>query len=106
MIGPALPGGKVVRGISVGVMFMEDEKGLDSKVVVSPVDSAGKPRYRLTSADQKRIGDYFAIYKKHEPGKFSKVPGWGTAAEGLAFVLTTHAFYLECAKTVGQCVLR
>ena len=106
VLGPALPGGKIVRGISVGVMFMEDEKGLDSKVVVSPLDSAGKPRYQLTSADQKRIGDYFARYKKHEAGKFSKVPGWGTAAEGLKFVQTTHQFFLQCAKSVGQCVLR
>lgn len=106
VLGPALPGGKIVRGISVGVMFMEDEKGLDSKVVVSPLDSAGKPRYQLTPADQKRIGDYFARYKKHESGKFSKVPGWGTAAEGLAFVETTHKFFLECARTVGLCILR
>jgi len=106
VLGPALPGGKVVRGISVGVMFMEDELGLDSKVVVSPADTAGKPRYQLTSADQTRIGDYFARYKKHEPGKFSKVPGWGTAAEGLAFVQTTHEFFLQCVKTTGPCALR
>lgn len=106
VLGPALPGGKVVRGISVGVMFMEDEKGLDSKIVVSPPDSAGKPRFQLSTADQKRIGDYFAGYKKHEPGKFSKVPGWGSAAEGLAYVQTTHAFFRECVTTTGPCALR
>ena len=106
VLGPALPGGTVVRGISVGVMFMEDEKGLDSKVVVSQLDSAGKPRYQLTSADQKRIGDYFARYKKHEPGKFSKVPGWGTAAEGLAYVKTTHDFFRQCVGATSSCALR
>src|SRR5688572_9240957 len=106
VLGPALPGGKVVRGVAVGVMFMEDEKGLDSKVVVSPLDSAGRPRYQLTSADQERIGDYFARYKKHESGKFSKVPGWGTTAEGLAFVQTTHEFFRQCGKTTGSCALR
>lgn len=37
VLGPALPGGTMVRGISVGVMF--NEKGLDSKVVVSPLDT-------------------------------------------------------------------
>ena len=35
VLGPPLPGGRVVRGVIVGLMFMEDEKGLDSKVVLS-----------------------------------------------------------------------
>ena len=106
VLGPAVPGGTVVRGISAGVMFMEDEKGLDSKVVVSPVGADGRPRYQLSTADKNRIGGYFARYKLHEPGKFSKVPGWGSAAEGLAFVQTTHAFFRQCAAAVGACVLR
>jgi inorganic pyrophosphatase len=92
--------------VPVGVMFMEDEKGLDSKVVVSPVDASGKPRFALTQDDQQRIGGYFARYKQHEPGKFSKVPGWGTTAEGLAYVQTTHAFFTKCARVSGACALR
>jgi inorganic pyrophosphatase len=106
VLGPPLPGGELVRGVIVGVMLMEDEKGLDSKVVVSQVDAAGKPRYQLTPADQETIGGYFARYKQHEPGKFSRVTGWGSPAEGLAHVQTTHAFFRECATTVAACVLR
>ena len=106
VLGPALPGGELVPGVIVGVMFMEDEKGLDSKVVTSPVDGSGRPRYSLSPADRKRIGGYFARYKQHEPGKFSKVPGWGSPADGLAHVQTAHAFFRECAKVAGQCVLR
>jgi inorganic pyrophosphatase len=106
VLGPALPGGGLVRGVIVGVMFMEDEKGLDSKVVTSPVDGSGRPRYSLSPADRKRIGGFFARYKQHEPGKFSKVPGWGSAADGLAHVRTAHAFFRECVKVVGSCVLR
>jgi inorganic pyrophosphatase len=106
VLGPALPGGKVVRGIPVGVMFMEDEKGLDSKIVVSPPDREGRPQFALTPADQQKIGTYFAHYKEHEPGKFSKVPGWGTAAEGIVYVQTTHAFFTKCSTTTsGPCVL-
>ena len=43
VLGPALPGGELVQGVIVGLMLMEDEKGLDSKVI-SPVDGerAGK----------------------------------------------------------------
>jgi inorganic pyrophosphatase len=106
VLGPALPGGGLVPGVIVGVMFMEDEKGLDSKVVTSPVDASGRPRYSLPAADRKRIGGYFARYKQHEPGKFSKVPGWGSPADGLAHVQTAHAFFRECAKVAGQCVLQ
>ena len=102
VLGPALPGGSMVSGKIVGVMFMEDEKGPDSKVVVSPVDGSGQPRYSLTDADKKRMDDYFARYKRHEPGKFSKMFGWGSAAEGLAYVKATHAFFEECA-TGGRC---
>jgi inorganic pyrophosphatase len=106
VLGPALPGGEFVRGAIVGVMFMEDEKGLDSKVVVSSVDARGRPHHWLSPADRERIGDYFARYKKHEPGKFSKVTGWGSPAEGLAYVRTTHAFFRECARAAGPCVLK
>jgi inorganic pyrophosphatase len=106
VLGPALPGGELAVGVIVGVMFMEDEKGLDSKVVTSPVEGSGRHRYSLSPADRKRIGGYFARYKRHEPGKFSKVPGWGSPADGLAHVQTAHAFFRECAKVAEQCVLR
>lgn len=103
VLGPPLPGGEFVKGTIVGVMLMEDEKGPDSKVVVSPLDKTGKPLYQLTDSDKKRMGDFFARYKEHEPGKFSKFYGWGTAAEGLAHVRITHEFFKKCATVVGKC---
>jgi inorganic pyrophosphatase len=101
VLGPPLPGGEFVRGVIVGVMFMEDEKGLDSKVVVSRPDGAGRPIDALTPQLQRQIGDYFNRYKQHEPGAFSKVPGWGSAADGLAYVTTTHAFFRSCRRQAG-----
>ena len=92
VLGPPLPGGEIVRGVIVGLMYMEDEKGLDSKVVLSPLRS-GKPKYALTDADRTRIGNFFNIYKRHEPGKFSRVLGWGSREDGLAFVKQTHQFF-------------
>ena len=104
VLGPALPGGRIVRGVIVGLMLMEDEKGLDSKVVVSPVDGRGQPLYRLDAAEQERIADYFRRYKVHEAGKFSAVPGWGTEADGRTYIATTHAFFRECrAPRAGPC---
>jgi inorganic pyrophosphatase len=103
VLGPPLPDGRFVRGIAVGVMFMEDEKGLDSKVVLSRVDAAGRPLDQLTAAIQKEIGDYFNRYKSEGRGTWSNVPGWGTAEQGLAFVTTTHAFFQQCATRTGPC---
>ena len=102
VLGPPLTGGELVRGVIVGVMRMEDEKGLDSKAVISLQGRDGRPLHALTSGDQQRIANYFRRYKEHEPGKFSKVSGWGTVEEGLSFVKTTHAFFLKCRNSVGQ----
>ncbi len=93
VLGPPIEGGTAVAGIAVGIMHMEDEKGLDSKIVLSPRGADGRPRYQLTDAAKSRMGRYFAHYKEHEPGKFSKVTGWGSAEEGLAYVRQTHAFF-------------
>jgi inorganic pyrophosphatase len=95
VLGPRRPGGRFVEGRIVGVMCMVDEKGPDSKVVVSPLDANGRTLYALDDAERQRIGAFFNIYKKHEAekGKFSRVTGWGDAAEGLKFVETTAGFF-------------
>ncbi len=100
VLGPAIPTGQLVKGVIVGLMHMKDEKGLDSKVVISRVGADGKPLHPLTDADRKRMADYFNRYKRDDddPKTFATVPGWGTAAEGLAFVRMTHGFFLQALK--------
>ena len=105
VLGPPITGGTVVRGLIVGLMHMTDEKGLDSKVVVSPVAKNGSAIYALTPDDQERIGGYFKRYKLGEPGKFSTVPGWGSATEGRAYVDVTHAFFRDCRTSERECAL-
>jgi len=106
VLGPPIEGGAVVRGVIVGVMRMEDEKGLDSKVVIARVGPDGRPLHALTAPEQQRIGDYFKRYKQHETGKFSKVPGWGTVAEGRSYVTNTHAFFQKCrAHATRSCTI-
>jgi inorganic pyrophosphatase len=102
VLGPSLDGGTLVRGAIVGLMNMEDEKGIDSKVVLSPLGADGRPRDQLTSEDRERIGEYFRTYKRHEPGKFSRVPGWGSISEGREHVMQTHAFFRECRTAEGR----
>ncbi len=100
VLGPPLPGGAMARGRIVGLMLMEDEKGIDSKVVLSPVDRDGRPTQALTQADRDRIGAYFDSYKRHEPKGFSDVPGWSSPEDGLAHVVVTHAFFRQCRSSV------
>jgi inorganic pyrophosphatase len=105
VLGPPIEGGETVRGIVVGLMYMEDEKGPDSKVVLSTV-AAGRPAYELTKTEQLRIAEYFRRYKEHEPGAYSKVPGWGSAMDATALVTKTHAFFLHCReRSNGPCTL-
>lgn len=103
VLGPPLTSGTMTEGVAVGVMRFEDETGSDAKVVISPVDAAGKPRHALTAAERQRITAFFNAYKRHEPGKFSRVTGWGGADEGLALVRVTHAFFRECAAVTSTC---
>jgi inorganic pyrophosphatase len=100
VLGPALTTGVVVKGVIVGVMHMTDETGLDSKVVISQVGADGKPLHQLTAADRASMADYFNRYKRDDddPKTFATVSGWGTAAEGLAFVRKTHEFFLQGVK--------
>jgi inorganic pyrophosphatase len=106
VLGPSIAGGTIVRGTIVGLMHMTDEKGLDSKVVVSPLTRDRRPAYALTAQDRERIGDFFKRYKLDEPGKFSDVPGWDSVALGRAYVETTHAFFRECRdRSNAECTL-
>jgi len=106
VLGPPIEGGQLVKGVIVGLMRMEDEKGVDSKVVISRTGPDHRPLNALTSDEQQRIGDYFKRYKMHEEGKFSRVPGWGGTAEGLSYVTTTHDFFTTCrGLTESTCTL-
>jgi inorganic pyrophosphatase len=100
VLGPAIPSGLMVKGAIVGLMYMEDETGLDSKVVISRVGADSKPLHQLTDAEKKHIAGFFNRYKRDDddPKTFATVPGWGTAAEGLAFVRATHAFFLSLGR--------
>ena len=101
VLGPPVAGGRTVRGAIVGLMLMDDEKGHDAKVVLSPVGGNGRPLYSLGAEEQRTIGGYFDRYKRHEPGKFSRVPGWESAASGRAYVMQTHAFFQSCRSRAG-----
>jgi len=83
---PVIPG-VVIRSRPIGVLLMEDEAGLDEKILCVPVDAL-HPYYgdissyrdiRPVLLDQ--ISHFFEHYKDLEKNKWVKVKGWGDAEE-------------------------
>ena len=70
VVGPSIPGGQFVRGVIVGRMLMEDEKGWDAKVVLSRTVSDGRPLHALGKEYHERIRDYFPRYKTNKPDTY------------------------------------
>jgi len=93
VLGPPLPGGEVVKGRVVGLMAMMDTGDLDSKVVVSPVDA----NHTLDPDVRARLEQFFNTYKNHD-GKVTKVTGWGSEADAVAFLHWTAGFFKSASR--------
>ena len=77
VLGPPIAGGESVRGVVVGLMYMEDEKGLDSKVVLSTLGVDGRPLHQLTTADQERNRGVFQALQRARTRCLFKSAGMG-----------------------------
>ena len=83
---PLAPG-VVIRCRPVGVLKMEDDGGLDAKVVAVPVSKLTPLYDKVHSTEDlpellmKQTVHFFEHYKDLEPGKWVKVQGWGTVEE-------------------------
>lgn len=91
--------GTVIPVRPVGVLVMEDEKGLDVKILAVPADrltDAFKHIQKLADvpeAERKKIEHFFTHYKDLETGngKWSKVKGWED-------VDAAHRYILEAVR--------
>ena len=83
---PLAPG-VVIRCRPVGVLKMEDDGGMDAKVVAVPVSKLTPLYDKVQTTDDlpellmKQTVHFFEHYKDLEPGKWVKVQGWGTVEE-------------------------
>jgi inorganic pyrophosphatase len=77
----------------VGVLLMEDNAGMDEKIVAVP---SGHITQRfdtvanysdLPDITLKQIEHFFAHYKDLEPGKWVKIIRWGNADEARKLIL-------------------
>ena len=79
---PLIPG-VVVRCRPIGVLLMEDEAGLDAKVLAVPVDKVcglyGHIQCHLDMSPWRldMIAHFFEHYKDLDKGKWVKINGWG-----------------------------
>jgi inorganic pyrophosphatase len=81
---PLVPG-CVIRCRPIGMLAMDDEAGVDTKVIAVPIDKVF-PTYRkvktvraLPELTLERIAHFFEHYKDLEKGKWVKVRGWKDA---------------------------
>ena len=100
----ALVPGCVVRARPVGVLMMEDEAGLDEKIVAVPHGALTKyydkikTYHDLPQVLQDRIPHFFEHYKDLEKGKWVKVKGWGGVEEARKEIIESAERYQATLK--------
>lgn len=88
---PIAPGA-VVAARPVGVLMMEDEAGLDEKILAVPAPRLTRfydhieEHTDLQPILLDRIAHFFTHYKDLEPGKWVKLLGWRGRAEALRLI--------------------
>ena len=88
---PIVPGA-VINVRPIGVFKMEDDGGIDEKIVAVPVPKLTKRYAHVTNYTDlpeitlAQIEHFFAHYKDLEPGKWVKVIGWGDAEEARGMI--------------------
>lgn len=85
--------GSVVRCRPVGMLRMEDESGIDAKIIAVPHEKL-TPMYKniqehtdLPELLLKQMEHFFTHYKDLEPGKWVKISGWGDSDEAKQEIL-------------------
>jgi len=95
---PLIPG-CVINCRPVGVLLMEDEAGLDPKLLavpsekLKPVNCRVKNPEDLPSFLRAQIQHFFEHYKDLEKDKWVKVTGWGDAAAAKKEIVDSIASY-------------
>ena len=88
---PIVPGA-VINVRPIGVFKMEDDGGIDEKIVAVPVPKLTMRYAHVTNYTDlpeitlAQIEHFFAHYKDLEPGKWVKVIGWGDAEEARGMI--------------------
>jgi inorganic pyrophosphatase len=95
--------GVVAKVRVIGALVMEDEKGLDTKILSVLVNDRRFEGYNDIVDVQKHqlteIQEFFATYKRLEPCGWVKIKGWQNAAEAKKLVEESmDAYQTQCLK--------
>ncbi len=88
---PVVPGA-IIKVRPVAVLLMEDESGVDEKILTVPagkIDSTYDVIKDINDVSQMikdRIQHFFEHYKKLEKGKWVKIIGWDNAEKALSLI--------------------
>jgi inorganic pyrophosphatase len=89
---PVVPG-VVLPARPIGALIMEDESGIDEKILAVPVERL-YPFYKQVGSYRDlpeilldQIRHFFSHYKDLEPGKWVKLRGWVEPAEAHGLIL-------------------
>ncbi|KAF1027435.1 MAG: Inorganic pyrophosphatase [Acinetobacter bereziniae] len=91
--------GSVIRSRPVGVMYMEDENGLDAKIIAVPHQKLSKlydDIQQISDIDKStlnRIQHFFEHYNDLETDKWVKLKGWGNVENAHTEILKCVQFY-------------
>lgn len=100
----AIVAGAIISVRPVGVLLMEDEAGMDEKIIAVPSSKLTKRYDKVNNYNDlpeitlKQIEHFFEHYKDLEPNKWVKIVGWRDAAEAHKLILEG----IERAKAEGK----
>ena len=87
----------VIRCRLIGVLRMEDDGGMDDKLIALPVESVDPFQAEIQTLQdlplrhRERIWHFFENYKSLEAGKWARIIGWGDKAEAEAILMESIA---------------
>lgn len=82
--------GVVIPAVPIGMLEMEDEEGIDTKIIavptvkVDPLYGTWKDIGDVPDAIKNKIKHFFEHYKELEPGKWVKIKNWKGKTEAMA----------------------
>lgn len=98
--------GSIAKVRVIGALIMDDENGVDPKILSVIVNAArfdgikdidDVHQHQLTE-----IQEFFATYKRLEPCKWTQVKGWKNAQKAMAIVLKAMKSYQELPHKISK----
>ena len=91
---PVIPG-SVIRCRPIGMLIMEDEAGMDEKVLAVPISKLDKTFEQIKDVNDlpqitlDKVKHFFEHYKDLEPGKWVKLKDWKGREDAEKYVLNS-----------------